>query len=88
MGFLNRILNFLSNLFFGSKIIIFGFLPCPCEVSDGSSVSTVFLPTRIASQVERSLWTDCLDFLPVIHFDVPSNSAMNPSKVDAIFKIT
>ena len=43
----------------------------------------VLLPIKIASQLERRKWTDCLDFSLVIHLDTPFDSAINPSRVKA-----
>ena len=48
----------------------------------------VFGPNKIASQLERSLCTDSLEFSLVIHLDIPFNSAIYPSRVKAAFIIT
>ena len=53
-----------------------GSLPFPWLSSDGLSMIAVLLPIKIASQLERSSCTDCLEFLLVIHLDKPFDSSL------------
>ena len=55
----------------------------PRAVSDGSSASTVPVPTRIASLAERCSCTRWRAAVPVIHWLLPSAAAARPSSVDA-----
>ena len=57
-------------------------------VKDGSSTSTVFTPTRIASLADRNFIPYPRAFSPVIHFDSPLAVAIFPSSVIAAFTVT
>ena len=83
MGFFFKIFNLLFRDFERSIITGIGSFPFPWLSSDGLSFSAVLLPIKIASQLERSSCTDCLEFSLVIHLDKPFDSAINPSRVNA-----
>ena len=57
-------------------------------VSCGSSISTVPIPTNIASCSRRSLWARRRAPEPLIHFDSPVAVAMRPSSDWANFTVT
>ena len=83
MGFFLKIFKLSFSNFERSIITGIGSFPFPWLLSDGLSMIAVLLPIKIASQLERSACTDCLDFSLVIHLDIPFDSAINPSRVKA-----
>ena len=66
-------------------ILVFG---VSRTVKLGSSASTVFTPTRIASAPARSLIPSARASSPVIHLDSPDAVAIFPSSVIAAFTVT
>ena len=62
--------------------------PSPRAVSEGSSASTVPVPTAIASWAARCSCTRWRAAVPVIHWLVPSAAAARPSSVEAHLTVT
>ncbi len=65
-----------------SRTILKGFFPLTKRtVSSGLSIKTVFLPTRIASDIALNLWANLRALSPEIHLESPLDTAILPSRL-------